>query len=48
MYDAVMPLMKSDTGTQVPSSKDDMVALAVAQGWVKTVVQRNEEATLLV
>jgi hypothetical protein len=37
-----------DTGTQVPSSKDDMVALAVAQGWVKTVVQRNEEATLLV
>jgi hypothetical protein len=33
-----------DTGTQVPSSKDDMVTLAFAQGWVKTAAQRNEEA----
>ena len=33
-----------DTGTQVPSSKDDMVTLAFAQGWVKTAVQRNEES----
>ena len=33
-----------DTGTQVPSSKDDMVTLAFEQGWVKTAVQRNEEA----
>lgn len=33
-----------DTGTQVPSSKDDMVTLAFAEGWVKTAAQRNEES----
>ena len=33
-----------DTGTQVPSSKDDMVTLAFEQGWVKTAAQRNDEA----
>jgi hypothetical protein len=33
-----------DTGTQVPSSKDDMVTLAFAQGWVKTAAQRNADA----
>ena len=32
-----------DTGTQIPSSKDDMVTLAFEQGWVKTAEQQNEE-----
>ena len=33
-----------DTGTQIPGSKDAMVALAFAQGWVKTAAQRQAEA----
>lgn len=33
-----------ETSTQIPSSKEDMVVLAFAQGWVKTGVQRNQEA----
>ena len=32
------------TGTQIPGSKDEMVALAFAQGWVKTAAQRQAEA----
>ena len=28
----------------LPGSKDDIVALAFARGWVKTAAQRNEEA----
>ena len=32
------------TGTQIPGSKDEMVALAFAQGWVKTAAQRKAEA----
>jgi hypothetical protein len=33
-----------ETGTQIPGSKDAMVELAFAQGWVKTAAQRNAEA----
>jgi hypothetical protein len=33
-----------DTNTQIPGSKDAMVALAFTNGWVKTVAQRNAEA----
>ena len=33
-----------ETNTPVPGSKDAMVDLAFEQGWVKTVVQVNEEA----
>lgn len=33
-----------ETNTQIPGSKDAMVALAFTQGWVKTVAQRNAEA----
>lgn len=33
-----------ETGMQIPSSKDEMVNLAFAQGWVKTVEQQNAEA----
>ena len=33
-----------DTDTAIPGSKDAMVTLAFEQGWVKTAVQRNEEA----
>jgi hypothetical protein len=32
-----------DTNTQIPGSKDEMVELAFAQGWVKTAAQRNAE-----
>ena len=32
-----------ETETQIPGSKDEMVLLAFEQGWVKTVVQMNEE-----
>ena len=35
-----------ETGTQIPGSKDDMVTLAMAQGWVKTAAQRQAEAEL--
>jgi len=33
-----------ETGTQVPGSKDAMVDLAFAQGWVKTAADRQAEA----
>ena len=33
-----------ETGTQIPGSKDDMVLLAYAEGWIETAAQRNEEA----
>ena len=32
-----------ETNVQIPSSKDAMVTLAFAQGWVKTAAQRNAE-----
>jgi hypothetical protein len=32
-----------ETNTQIPGSKDEMVELAFAQGWVKTAAQRNAE-----
>jgi hypothetical protein len=32
-----------DTNTQIPGSKDEMVALAFANGWVKTAAQRQAE-----
>ena len=34
-----------ETSTQIPGSKDEMVELAFDQGWVKTGVQRNAEAS---
>ena len=33
-----------ETGTQVPGSQDEIVALAFSQGWVKTAAERNAEA----
>ena len=33
-----------ETNTQIPGSKDAMVDLAFAQGWVKTAAERQEEA----
>jgi len=34
-----------ETNTQIPGSKDEMVDLAFAQGWVKSAVDRmNDEA----
>jgi hypothetical protein len=33
-----------ETDTPVPGSKAEMVALAFAQGWVKTAAARQEEA----
>lgn len=33
-----------ETGTQIPGSKDDMVELAFAQGWVKSAAERQAEA----
>lgn len=32
-----------ETGTQIPGSKDEMVELAFAEGWVKTAAQRQAE-----
>ena len=32
-----------ETNTQIPGSKDEMVELAFAQGWVKTAAQRQAE-----
>jgi hypothetical protein len=32
-----------ETNTQIPGSKDEMVTLAFAQGWVKTSAQRQAE-----
>lgn len=37
-----------ETNTQIPGSKDAIVTLAFAQGWVKTVAQRNVEAAAAV
>jgi hypothetical protein len=33
-----------DSGTQIPGSKDEMVALAFSEGWVKTAAVRQAEA----
>jgi hypothetical protein len=33
-----------ETGTQIPGSKDEMVDLAFAQGWVKSAADRQAEA----
>ena len=33
-----------ETNTQIPGSKDAMVDLAFAQGWVKTAAQRQADA----
>jgi hypothetical protein len=33
-----------ETGTQIPGSRDEMVDLAFAQGWVKTAADRQAEA----
>jgi hypothetical protein len=33
-----------ETGTQVPGTKDAIVALAFEQGWVKTAAQRQSES----
>lgn len=32
-----------ETNVQIPGSKEEMVALAFAQGWVKTAAQRQAE-----
>jgi hypothetical protein len=33
-----------ETGTQIPGSRDEMVDLAFAQGWVKSAADRQAEA----
>lgn len=33
-----------EAGLGIPGSKDEIVAAAFANGWVKTAAQRNEEA----
>ena len=33
-----------ETGTQIPGTKDEIVELAFAQGWVKTAAVRQQEA----
>lgn len=33
-----------ETGTQIPGSKDAMVELAFAQGWIKSAAQRQADA----
>jgi hypothetical protein len=33
-----------ETGTQIPGSKEEMVTLAFAQGWVKSAAIRQAEA----
>lgn len=35
-----------ETNTPIPGSKDEMVALAFAQGWVKTAAERQADAEL--
>ena len=35
-----------EAGQSIPGSKDEIVAAAFANGWVKTAAQRNEEAVL--
>jgi len=32
-----------ETGIQIPGSRDEMVALAFAQGWVKSAAERQAE-----
>jgi hypothetical protein len=34
-----------ETGTQIPGSKESMVTLAFAQGWVKSAADRQAEAS---
>lgn len=34
-----------ETSTPIPNSKEEMVDMAFAQGWVKTAAQRNAEAS---
>ena len=36
-----------EQGLGIPGSKDEIVAAAFANGWVKTAAQRNEEVTTL-
>ena len=36
-----------ETNTQIPGSKDEMVDLAFAQGWVKSAIDRNLETNIL-
>ena len=33
-----------EAGQSIPGSKDEIVAAAYANGWIKTAAQRNEEA----
>lgn len=33
-----------ETGTAIPGSKDEMVTLAFANGWIKTAAQRQAES----
>lgn len=35
-----------ENNIQIPGSKDEMVELAFAQGWVKTAEERNQESQL--
>lgn len=37
-----------ETNTQIPGSKEEIVALAFEQGWVKTAIQRNSEIDTLI
>lgn len=32
-----------ETNTQIPGSKDEMVSLALTQGWIKSAAQRQAE-----
>lgn len=36
-----------ETGTQIPATRDAIVELGFAQGWVKTAAQRHAEAQTL-
>ena len=36
-----------EAGQSIPGSRDEIVAAAFANGWVKTAAQRNEEAVAL-
>ena len=36
-----------EAGQSIPGSRDEIVAAAFANGWVKTAAQRNEEAVIL-
>ena len=37
-----------DTNTQIPGSKDAMVELAFAQGWVKTAAEREAQSNTVI